>query len=94
MDRSDLLKLSVGNVGMAFSYSILSMNLQDFFQYATFGGDSNPLSWLLAFTVITIAFAAGAFTYLFAGWLSDKTYHKWGRRPYLLTAIPGAIVLY
>lgn len=93
MNRSDLLKLSVGQIGMALSYNILTMNLQDYFQITAFGGDSNPISWLLAFSVITIAFAAGALTYLFAGWLSDRTYRRWGRRPYLLTAIPGAVAL-
>ncbi|MHA1325425.1 MAG: MFS transporter, partial [Candidatus Helarchaeota archaeon] len=93
MNRSELIKLSIGQIGMALSYNILTMNLQNFFQITAFGGDKNPISWLLAFSVITLAFIAGAFTYLIAGWLSDKTYHRWGRRPYLLTAIPGAIAL-
>ncbi len=93
MNKKDLINLSIAQIGLVLAYNVLTMNLQDYFQYSAFGGSANPNSWLLAFSVITIAFAAGAFTYLFAGWLSDKTYHKWGRRPYLLTAIPGAIAL-
>ncbi len=88
MNRSELIRLSIGQVGIIFAYNILTMNLQDFFKNTAFNGSD-----LIAFIVITIAFAAGAFTYLFSGWLSDKTYSRWGRRPYLLFAIPGAIAL-
>ncbi|NVM55308.1 MAG: MFS transporter [Candidatus Helarchaeota archaeon] len=92
IERSELIRLSIGSIGMALSYNVLTMNLQDYLQKTAFSGNPN-LAWLHAFTVITIAFGIGAFTFLFAGWLSDKTYTRWGRRPYLLFAIPGAIAL-
>ncbi len=92
MKRLELINLSIANIGLALAYNVLTMNLQSYFEYTIFSADSS-LAGLLAFTVVTIAFAAGAFTYLFAGWLSDKTYHRWGRRPYMLVSIPGAIAL-
>ncbi|MHA1649092.1 MAG: MFS transporter [Candidatus Helarchaeota archaeon] len=92
MKKSELLRLSFGQVGMVLSYNVLTMNLQDYFQKTAFSPYPD-LAWLYAFSIITIAFTAGAFTYLFAGWLSDKTYLRWGRRPYLLFSIPGAVAL-
>jgi len=92
MNRSELIRLSIGQIGMVLSYNLLTMNLQDYFQKTAFSSNPN-LAWLYAYTVITIAFAAGALSYLFAGWLSDRTYNRFGRRPYLLCAIPGGIVL-
>ncbi|MHA1131597.1 MAG: MFS transporter [Candidatus Helarchaeota archaeon] len=88
MNRSELIRLSIGQIGIILGYNILTMNLQDFLKNTAFDGSD-----LIAFSVITIAFATGAFTYLFSGWLSDKTYTRWGRRPYLLFSIPGAIAL-
>ncbi|NVM27222.1 MAG: MFS transporter [Candidatus Helarchaeota archaeon] len=93
MERSELIKLSMGSIGMTLSYNVLTMNLQDYFRKTAFSGSPDP--WLLAYLVFTIAFGAGALTFLFAGWLSDRTYTRWGkRRPYFLFAIPGAIALF
>ncbi|HUY00761.1 MAG TPA: MFS transporter [Candidatus Deferrimicrobium sp.] len=92
MNRSELLRLAVGQIGTALGYMILTMNLQSFFQYTAFAG--HAWDYTLSFSIMTIAFGAGALTYLFAGYISDKTLTRWGRRrPYLLMAIPGAIAL-
>jgi len=45
----------------------------------------------LSYSIITISFTAGAITYIFAGYLSDKTRTRFGRRrPFLLLVIPAA----
>ena len=90
MNKSELIRLSIAQIGLVLTYNILTMNLQNFFVKTAFAGD--PFANTLAFTVVTIAFGAGAFTYLISGWLSDRTVTRWGKRhPYLLFSIPGAI---
>ncbi len=91
MNKSELIRLSIAQIGLVLTYTILTMNLQNYFMKTAFAGDPFPNT--LAYLVITIAFGLGALTYLFAGWLSDRTVTRWGkRRPYLLFSIPGAVI--
>jgi len=90
MKKSDLLKLSVGNIGNAWAFMMIFLFLPNFLIEDIFTGD--PLANTLAYSVITISITAGAITYLFAGYISDKTMTRWGkRRPFFLLAIPAGI---
>ncbi len=90
MKKSDLIKLSVGQIGNAMAFMVMFLFLPDYFADNIFVGSANPNT--LAFLTITISFTAGAITYLFAGYISDKAKTRWGkRRPFFLLIIPGSI---
>ncbi len=90
MKKTALLKLSVGQIGNAMAFMVLFMFMPTFFKEVIFKG--NPLNEIFSFLVIAISFTAGAITYLFAGYLSDRTNTRWGkRRPYFLLVIPSGI---
>ncbi|NVM31194.1 MAG: MFS transporter [Candidatus Helarchaeota archaeon] len=90
MKKTELLKLSVGQIGNAMAFMVMFLFLPDYFADHIFVGHEFPNT--LAFLTITISFTAGAITYLFAGYLSDKTKTRWGkRRPYFLLVIPSGI---
>ncbi len=84
------MKLSVGNVGNAWAFMMIFLFLPNFLINNIFTG--HELANTLAYSVITISITAGAITYLFAGYISDKVITRWGkRRPFFLLAIPAGI---
>jgi Na+/melibiose symporter-like transporter len=90
MKKTDLLKLSVGQIGNACAFMVMFLFLPDYFADNIFY--TSPFANTYAFLTITISFTAGAITYLFAGFLSDKTRTRWGkRRPFFLMVIPSGI---
>ncbi len=90
MKKTELIKLSVGQIGNAMAFMVMFLFLPDYFADNIFVG--HKFANTLGFLTITISFTAGAITYLFAGYLSDKTKTRWGkRRPYFLLVIPSGI---
>ncbi|NVM53334.1 MAG: MFS transporter [Candidatus Helarchaeota archaeon] len=90
MKKTDLIKLSIGQIGNAMAFMVMFLFLPDYFADNIFVG--HEFANTLAFLTITISFTAGAITFLIAGYLSDKTKTRWGkRRPYFLLIIPGGI---
>jgi Na+/melibiose symporter-like transporter len=89
MKKTDLLKLSVGQIGNAMAFMVMFLFLPNYY-IKVFATSDIPNT--LAYLVITISFTAGAITYIFAGYLSDHTRTRWGkRRPFFLLAIPSGV---
>lgn len=89
MKKTDLIKLSIGQIGNALAFMVFFLFMPTYFKNDVFIG---PLENTLSFLIITISFTAGAITYLFAGYLSDKTRTRWGkRRPFFLLVVPSGI---
>jgi len=90
MKKTDLIKLSVGQIGNAMAFMVMFLFLPKYYESTVFAG--YELAYTLSYLVITISFTAGAITYLFAGYLSDRTRTRWGkRRPFFLLVIPSGI---
>jgi len=90
MKKTDLIKLSIGQIGNAMAFMVMFLFLPKYYESTVF--PSTELSYTLSYLIISISFAAGAITYIFAGYLSDRTHTRWGkRRPYFLLAIPSGI---
>ncbi|MHA1132081.1 MAG: MFS transporter, partial [Candidatus Helarchaeota archaeon] len=90
MKKAELIRLSVGQIGNACAFMVMFLFLPNYFADNIFVG--SPFANTLAFLTITISFTGGAITYLFAGYLSDRTNTRWGkRRPFFLMVIPSGI---
>ncbi len=90
MKKTELLKLSVGQIGNAMAFMVMFLFMPTYFKTEIFTG--HPLENTLSFLIIAISFTAGALTYIFAGYLSDRTRTRWGkRRPFFLAVIPSGI---
>ena len=44
MKKSELINLSIGQIGLVLAYNLLTMNMHDYFENTAFGGSA--LSWL------------------------------------------------
>lgn len=90
MKKTDLFKLSVGQIGNAMAFMVMFLFLPKYYESTVFAG--YELAYTLSYLVITISFTAGAITYIFAGYLSDHTRTRWGkRRPFFLLVIPSGL---
>jgi GPH family glycoside/pentoside/hexuronide:cation symporter len=90
MKKTDLFKLSIGQIGNALAFMVMFLFLPNYYITNVFNTSSIPNT--LAYLIITISFTAGAITYIFAGYLSDHTRTRWGkRRPFFLLAIPSGL---
>ncbi|MBD3227819.1 MAG: MFS transporter [Candidatus Lokiarchaeota archaeon] len=95
--KSDLIKLSIANVGNMLCYMVYFFQMPAFYKENVFQISLSEVGLLglldtISFSLITIPFAISALVFIFAGYLSDKTRTRFGRRrPFLLLVIPSAI---
>ncbi len=97
MKKSELLKLSIAQIGNSFGYMIFYFLLPAFYKLNVFQPSLSKVGLdgllnTITFSIITVPFTISALVYIFAGYLSDRTRTRFGRRrPYFLLVIPGAI---
>ncbi|MBD3230087.1 MAG: MFS transporter [Candidatus Lokiarchaeota archaeon] len=91
------MKLSVAQIGNSFGYMIFYFLLPEFYKLEVFTPSLTAIGLesllnTITFSIITIPFAISAVMYIFAGYLSDRTRTRFGkRRPFLLLVIPAAV---
>jgi maltose/moltooligosaccharide transporter len=90
MKKSELLKLSIGQIGNAMAFNLVLLFLPTYFIKQVFTG--SPIANTLGFMILATTFIVGSIAFIYAGQLSDRTKTRWGkRRPFFLCAIPSGI---
>lgn len=90
MKKSDLIKLSIAQIGNSMSFMVMFLFFPIYMINNIF--HESDIANTLSFSILSISVTFGAITFIFAGYFSDKTRTRFGkRRPYFLLVIPSAI---